>query len=120
MSSATHSKLFLVVRAKGKFTTKDKTWSSELAWARIVYLADRDEFYFVKTFQQQAEGGGDPPWAHPHFSRKACNAILAYARSVANGERTRRDGVDGGLRLKGHRAAKCERCMHLGHSCFGK
>lgn len=112
-------KLVLVLHAKATFRTEDgKQWSSELAWARVVYRPQKDNIAIIHRFGQRPKGASAlEPWALPHFPKSSVRQMEDYARRVYNGEIDSRGGKDGKGHLKGHHRELCQRCTELGRSC---
>lgn len=111
----------LLVHAKGFFqASTGARWTSELAWARIVYKPAQDRIIIIEKFGQKPVGGsstGDAEWVDPVFSKQAIERMTDFARRVYNGVSGSTSGGDK-PKLKGHRQDLCKRCTTQGRPCW--
>jgi hypothetical protein len=66
--------LVLNVHGKGHFRVQGGGWTSELAWARIVYQPNKDEIQFIKVYKQRHKT--KDLWAKPWFDDEQCDRFL--------------------------------------------
>lgn len=65
----------IVLRGKAFFRGKTKTWSSELAYARVKYDPEKDKIVFRRRWPQRSKDGS-PDWVHPTFPKKTRKLFL--------------------------------------------
>ncbi len=111
------------VFAKASFRANGQAcWTSEVAWATVIYLPQQDEIRFQRVFKQKH--ATSDLWAKPWFDERAIEHLLEHARRKFDAKRHGRTGHGptgpvGGGRLRGHKSQLCERCIELGRHCLG-
>ncbi len=106
----------LVVRSKAFFSYHGHNWSSEVAWAKIIYRPNTDTIAFLYRWEQKLTGV-DNSWSMPHFPRKSVQRLLEYARRVYyEGHRSSEQPSQPRI-LRNHRRDDCKRCQELGRPC---
>ena len=108
----------IMLRGKGYFRGASQTWTSELAYALVLYDPRDDKISVRKRWTQRSKDG-DPTWVRPGFDKKTKKRWLKWAREAylnhykGSGQGREQDDPV----LKGHEQDLCERCEELGYSC---
>ncbi len=111
------------VFAKASFSADGQArWTSEVAWATVIYFPQQDEIRILHVFKQKH--ATSELWAKPWFDERALERLLEHARRKYEAKRsgTTRHGPTGpvgGGHLRGHKMQLCERCLELGRLCLG-
>lgn len=109
----------LMLHGKGFFRGEGKHWSSEVAWALVLYIPEEDDIRIRRKWPQRAKDG-NKAWVQPVFSKKTRKRFKTFARG-AYLRKYKRSGAAGGddneEELKGHCQELCKRCEELGHRC---
>ena len=96
-------------------------WSSELAWARVLYKPKKDHIVFLHMWKQQKRGDDESgAWVNPRFPPDSVKRLLDYARRMYEEGYPKGDGGEKERgKLKGHARRHCEMCIELGAPCNG-
>jgi hypothetical protein len=112
----------LKLHAKASFGA----WSSEMAWAEVLYIPKKDRIIFIHTWRQSVKtssacdsDGKAPIWIKPHFSPASVKRLTDTARRMfENGYRRSSSHRNEPMpTLRGHSQTNCERCLELKHAC---
>lgn len=100
------------VHSKAKFNHHEKPWTSEMAWAKVIYDSLRDEIRVIKVYEQRCKDCDG--WVKPYFNPKSMKDLKEKARTKYQGVKM---PVTSSGRLKDHKTEMCGRCRELGYSC---
>lgn len=104
------------LRLKGKARFGGR-WSSELAWAVVLYKPRDDDIVFLHSWKQGSKDD-DKMWVKPFFPPASYERLLSYARQrYLDGYKKLPRKEDTIAELKDHRQDLCEMCKELGHAC---
>jgi hypothetical protein len=99
-----------------------KRWSSDVAWARVLYKPASDKIVILeRTGQRPTDYDEDTEWAKPRFPDESMERLLQYARRCyeVGYERPGNQPASKKKPLKGHKSELCEMCQKRGGSCAG-
>ena len=88
-----------------------KKWTSDLAWARVLYKPKTDKIIFIKTWKQCSKN--NKTWIQPYFPQESYDKLLSYARKryLENYARSSKNDKSKLNKLKGHCSELCEMCL---------
>lgn len=94
-------------------------WSSQVAWAKVLYKPNTDKIVFLKTWGQKKKSEAEGEYRKPRFPKKSYLQLLNYARRMYEAGYKRSVGVSSEVKrtAKGHEQKYCERCKELRRPC---
>jgi hypothetical protein len=108
----------IVLRGKAFFRGQEKSWSSEVSYALVLYNPETNTISMRKKWPQRCKDGSQA-WVQPGFPKKTKKKFLKWAREAylrkykpsGTGQETDE------TYLKGHIEEHCKMCKERGRLC---